>query len=165
MTIWQRKRKPTLWKSDFSGCFSAILRQISLEVRLYVCAHFPCLAKKTSPKNELRFLAEFPVKLHFLRLAVCIYSGGLEALSCEKTSPKNDLRFGLSFPNTASNFARSTDSTPSLIFLVLRKNITEKCAEVRAEFPEHGVKFRLKYACTSALIFLVLRKKHRRKMS
>ena len=28
----------------------------------------------------------------------------------------------------------------------------------RAEFPEYGVKFRLKYACTSALIFLVLRK-------
>ncbi len=68
------------------------------------------------------------------------------------------LRFGLSFPNTASNFARSTDSTPSLIFLVLRKNIAEKCAGVRAESPEYGVKFRLKYACTSALIFLVLRK-------
>lgn len=38
------------------------------------------------------------------------------------------------------------------------KNITEKCAEVRAGFSEHGVKFHLKYACTSALIFLVLRK-------
>ena len=45
----------------------------------------------------------------------------LFSLSCEKTSPKNDLRF-------------------------------------RAEIPEYGVKFRLKYACTSALIFLVLRK-------
>lgn len=54
-----KKRKPTLWKSDFSGCFSAIRRQISLEVRLYVCAHFPCLAKKTSPKNELGFGLSF----------------------------------------------------------------------------------------------------------
>ena len=43
------------------------------------------------------------------------------SLFCEKTLPKNELRF-------------------------------------RAELPEYGVKFRLKYACTSALIFLVLRK-------
>ena len=45
---------------------------------------FSLFCEKTSPKNELRFRAEFPVKLRFLRLAVCIYSGGLEALSCEK---------------------------------------------------------------------------------
>ena len=38
------------------------------------------------------------MKLRFLRLAVCIYGGGLEALSCEKTSPKNDLRFRAEFP-------------------------------------------------------------------
>ena len=34
--------------------------------------------------------------------------------------------FGLFFRNTASNFARSTDSTPSLIFLVLRKKHRRK---------------------------------------
>ena len=37
----------------------------------------------------------------------------------KKSSKNRDL--GL-FGDTASNFARSTDSTPSLIFLVLRKN-------------------------------------------
>ena len=50
------------------------------------------------------FGTELPVKLRFFRLAVCVYSGGLEALSCEKTSPKNELRFRAEFPEYGVKF-------------------------------------------------------------
>ena len=98
MHIQRRLRSLVLRKNitekwfDVRGWVSRILRQISFGVRLYVCAYFPCFAKKHHRKMNWGFV--------------------------------------LSFPNTASNFARSTDSTPSLIFLVLQKNITEKWFEV-----------------------------------
>lgn len=54
-----RKRKPTLWKSDFSGCFSAILCQISLGVPTVRRRLFSLSCEKTSPKNDLRFGLSF----------------------------------------------------------------------------------------------------------
>ncbi|MEE0723099.1 MAG: hypothetical protein UCI01_00390, partial [Acutalibacteraceae bacterium] len=74
----------------------------------------------------LRFRAEFPEYGVKFRSEYRQYAVAYFPCLAKKTSPKNELRFGPVFPNTASNFARSTDSTPSLIFLVLRKNITEK---------------------------------------
>lgn len=52
-----------------------MLRQISLGVPTVRRRLFSLSCEKTSPKNGLRFGAEFPVKLRFLRLAVCIYGG------------------------------------------------------------------------------------------
>ena len=43
--------------------------------------------------------------------------------------------------------------------LVLRKNIAEKCAEVRAEFPEYGVKFHSEYRQYAVAYFPCLAKK------
>ena len=74
--------------------------------------------------------------------------------------------FGLFFRNTASNFARSTDSTPSLIFLVLRKKHHRKMIwGFGLRFPNTASNFARSTDSTPSLIFLVLRKKHHRKMS
>ena len=43
--------------------------------------------------------------------------------------------YGAEFPEYGVKFRSEYACTSALIFLVLRKNITEKCAEVRAEFP------------------------------
>ena len=43
--------------------------------------------RKNITENELRFRAEFPVKLRFLRLAVCIYGGEVFAVRKCMESP------------------------------------------------------------------------------
>ena len=119
LVLRKKHRRKMIWGS---GWVSRILCQISLEVRLYVCAYFPCLAKKTSPKNDLRFRAEFPEYGVKFRSEYRQYAIAHFPCFAKKHRRKMIWGSGLSLPNTASNFARSTDSTPSLIFLVLRKN-------------------------------------------
>ena len=62
----------------------------------------------------------FSVILRQISLGVPTVRRRLFSLSYEKILQKS--RFLGLFGDTVSNFARSTDSTPSFIFLVLRKN-------------------------------------------
>ena len=73
--------------------------------------NFPPLTeekRKLLAKEVGKYAEEAKVAVRSIRrdaMEKCIYSGGLEALSCEKTSPKNDLRFGLSFSRKTSFLA------------------------------------------------------------
>ena len=51
--------------------------------------------------------------------------------------PKNELRFRAELPEYGVKFRLKYACTSAIIFLVLRKNITETWFEVRAEFPEY----------------------------
>ena len=97
--------------------FSVILRQISLGVHSYAVVHFPCLTKK-SFKN--RYFWVFAVTLGQMSLGVPTVRRRSFSLSYEKILQKS--RFLGLCRNARSNVTRSTDSTPSFIFLVLRKN-------------------------------------------
>ena len=105
-----------LQKSRF-WVFSVILRQISLGVPTVRHRLFSLSYEKILQKS--RFWV-FPVILRQISLGVPTVRHRSFSLSYEKILQKSRF-LGLS-RNTASNFARSTDSTPSLIFLVLRKN-------------------------------------------
>lgn len=58
--------------------FRAEFPEYSVKFRLkYACTSVLIflVLRKSITENDLRFRAEFPVKLRFLRLAVCIYGG------------------------------------------------------------------------------------------
>ena len=97
--------------------FSVILRQISLGVHSHAVAYFPCLTKKSFKNRDFWV---FAVTLGQMSLGVPTVRCRLFSLSYEKILQKS--RFLGLCRNARSNVTRSTDSTLSFIFLVLRKN-------------------------------------------
>ena len=97
--------------------FSVILRQISLGVHSYAVVHFPCLTKKSFKNRDFWV---FAVTLGQISLGVPTVRRRSFSLPYEKILQKS--RFLGLCRNARSNFARSADSTPSFIFLALRKN-------------------------------------------
>ncbi len=97
--------------------FSVILRQISLGVPTVRRRLFSLSYEKILQKSRLWV---FSVILRQISLGVPTVRRRSFSLSYEKILQKS--RFLGLFGDTASNITRSADSTPSFIFLVLRKN-------------------------------------------
>ena len=130
--------------------FSVILRQISLGVHSHAVAYFPCLTKKSFKNRAFGTFRLYCDKYHseYIRTPPFIF------LVLRKNPPKIEI-LGL-FGDTASNFARSTDSTLLFIFLVLRKNPAK--IEILGLFGNTASNFARSTDSTPSLIFLVLRK-------
>ena len=105
---------PCLTKKSFKNrdfwVFAVTLGQISLGVHSYAIVHFPCLTKKFFKNRDFGSFRRCCDKYHseYIRTPPLIF------LVLRKNPSKIEI-LGL-FGNTASNFARSTDSTPSFIF-------------------------------------------------
>ena len=131
--------------------FSVILRQISLGVHSHAVAYFPCLTKKSFKNRDFWV---FAVTLGQMSLGVPTVRCRLFSLSYEKILQKS--RFLGLCRNARSNVTRSTDSTLSFIFLVLRKNPSK--IETLGLFGDTATNIARSTDSTPSLIFLVLRK-------
>ena len=98
-----------LQKSRF-WVFAVMLGQMSLGVHSYAVVHFPCLTKKSCKNRDFGSFRRYCVKYHseYIRTLSFIF------LVLRKNPSKIET-LGL-FGDTASNFTRSTDSTPPFIF-------------------------------------------------